>query len=222
MLAHRLGKRAEDDPHLVQLGLEGRRDRNRVEDRVHRDAGERRPLVQRDAQLLVGLEELRIDVGEGLRPVLLRLRRRVVDDRLIVDRRIVDVLPGRLGHGEPVAIGLEAPLEEPLGLPLESGDLPHRLFRKAGRQGLLLDVGDETELVLLGRQLLDGLGIGRGHLFSNFNAIRFGCPGCRHPRSRPARGRGGRARHPAARAGEPSRRRARRASRRPAPRRPPC
>ena len=167
MLAHRLGERAEDDPHLVELGLEGRRDGDRIEDRIDGDAGERGALVQRNSQLLVGLEQLGIDVGERLRPVLLRLRRRVVDDRLVVDRRIVDVLPGRLGHRQPVTVGLEAPFEEPFGLLLEGGDLAHRLFREARRQGLLLDVGDETELVLLGRQLLDGLGIGSGHLFSN-------------------------------------------------------
>ena len=44
-------------------------------------------------ELLVGLEQLGIDLVQALRPVLLLLGRRVVDDRLVVDRRVVDVRP---------------------------------------------------------------------------------------------------------------------------------
>ena len=103
----------------------------RVEDRVDGDAGELRALAQRNAELLVGLEELRVDVVERLRPVLPRLGRRVVDDRLVVDRRVVDVLPGRLLHREPVAVGLQAPLEQPLRLVLLGGDQPDDVFVQA-------------------------------------------------------------------------------------------
>ena len=44
-----------------------------VEDRVHRDPGQARALVQGHPQLLVGLEQLGVDLVQALRPVLLRL-----------------------------------------------------------------------------------------------------------------------------------------------------
>ncbi len=160
VLLDRLGERAEDDSHLLELVAEGRRDRNRVEDGVDRHAGELGPLAQGDAELLVGLEQLRVDLFERLRPVLPGLRRRVVDDRLVVDRRVVDVLPGRLLHGEPVAVRLQAPLEHPLGLVLLRGDEPDDVLGEARRDRLRLDVGDEPGLVLALGQLEDGCRFG--------------------------------------------------------------
>ena len=73
MVLHRLGEGAEDDADLRELLAEGRRDRDRVEDRVHRDAGQLAALAQRNAELLVGLEELRVHLLEALRAVLLAL-----------------------------------------------------------------------------------------------------------------------------------------------------
>ena len=69
MLLHRLGERAEDDAGLGQALLERRRDRDAVEHRVDRDAGQPRALVQRHAELVVGREQLRIDLGQALGPV---------------------------------------------------------------------------------------------------------------------------------------------------------
>ena len=96
MRLHRLGDRAEDDAGLGKLLLEGRDDRDGIEHRIDRDAaarlarpfdaGEDRPLVQRNAELLVDLQELGIDLVERLRPRG-RLRRGVIIEILIVDRR---------------------------------------------------------------------------------------------------------------------------------------
>ena len=61
-------------------------DRDRVEDRVDRHAGEDLLLGERDAELLVGLEQLRVDLVEAAER-LLGLGRGVVDDGLVVDRR---------------------------------------------------------------------------------------------------------------------------------------
>ena len=52
MLPNRLGERAEDDAQLRQLAPERRRDRDAVEHRVDRDAGQQLLLVERDAELV--------------------------------------------------------------------------------------------------------------------------------------------------------------------------
>ena len=131
MRPDRLGHRAEDDARLGQLLLEGgdHRDASRTRHRPRRaafdprafDAGEHGLLLQRDAELGIGLEQLGIDVGEALGPFG-ALRRGVVIEVLEVDFRIVDVRPGRLLHGQPAAIGLEPPGEQPVGLVLLGRD----------------------------------------------------------------------------------------------------
>ena len=73
MLLHGFGEGAEDDAHFVQFGLEGGGDGDAIEHRIHRDAGEHRPLLQRNAELLVGLEQFRIDLVQALGPVALGL-----------------------------------------------------------------------------------------------------------------------------------------------------
>ena len=69
MIADRFGERTEDDADSGQLLPEGRGNRNAVEHRVDRDTGELLALPQRNAELLVGLEQLRIDLVQALRPV---------------------------------------------------------------------------------------------------------------------------------------------------------
>ncbi len=96
VLEHRLRERAEDHAGLRELVLERRGDRDAVEHRVDRDAGEAGALVQRHAELLVGREQLRVHFVEALRAVLL-LRRRVIGDRLVVDRRDAAGAPSRGG-----------------------------------------------------------------------------------------------------------------------------
>ena len=63
VLEHRLRHRAEDHAGLRQLVLEGRDDADAVEHRVDRDARQALLLVERDAELLVRLEQLGIDAG---------------------------------------------------------------------------------------------------------------------------------------------------------------
>ena len=87
VLLQRLRDRHEEHAGLGELGLEGGRDRNRIEHGIDSDAAiaaaalalavlARRPLhaeqhlllAQRDAELLVGAQDLRIDLVERLRP----------------------------------------------------------------------------------------------------------------------------------------------------------
>src|SRR5207245_1282143 len=153
MFVDRLGERAEDDPELREPGLERRRDGDAVEDRIDRDAGEAFLLDQRDSELLVQIPDLRIDVLEAVHR-LLRLRRGVVDDVLVVDRWIGDVRPLRLLHCEPVAVRPETPLEEPLGFVLLARNEPDDVLVEALRRLVLIEVGDEAVFVLLLRHLL--------------------------------------------------------------------
>ena len=121
MLADRLRDRHEDHAGLLQLLLEGGRDRNRIEHGIDRDlalalrphhALQHLDFAQGNAELLVGLQDFRIDLVERA-DRLLRLRRRVVIEILVVDLGIVDARPFRLGHGQPAAIGLQPPLQHP-------------------------------------------------------------------------------------------------------------
>jgi hypothetical protein len=117
VLLHRLRERAEDDPLLLELGPEGGGDRDAVEDGVDRDAGEPLLLGQRDAQLLVCLQQLGIDLVQA-GELLALLGRGVVDDLLIVDLRVVDRRPGGLSVCSAASArnrssGLRAPGEQP-------------------------------------------------------------------------------------------------------------
>ena len=154
MILHRFRERAEDDAELGQLAAERRRDGHRVEHRVDGDVREQLLLLDRDAQLVEGRANFRIDLVEAIE-LLFFGRRRVVAHALIVDRFVLDVLPVRLFHFQPRAERLEAPLEQPLGLALLRRDQAHHVFVEADRDDVLLDVGDEPVLVFGIRQFFD-------------------------------------------------------------------
>ena len=85
VVLHRFGERAEDDADFGQLLLERRRHRHAVEHRVDRDAREQLLLLEGNPELVEGLPDFRVDLVEALQARLL-LRRRVIDDVLVVDR----------------------------------------------------------------------------------------------------------------------------------------
>ena len=105
-------------------------------------------LAQRNAELLVGPENFRVDLVERLRAGLL-LRRRVVIEVLVVDLVVVDPRPVRLLHGEPAAIGVETPRQHPFRLVLLGRNEPDGVLGKALRGLVGFDVGDEPVLVLV-------------------------------------------------------------------------
>ena len=146
MLADRLRDRHEDHAGLLQLLLEGGRDRDRIEHGIDRDAalafgadhaGQHFLLAQWNAEFFVGPENLRIDLVE--RGQFLLLRRRVVIEVLIVDLRIMDARPLRLLHGQPAAIGLQPPLQHPGRLVLLCGNEADGIFRQPARGLVGLD-----------------------------------------------------------------------------------
>src|SRR5690606_13137981 len=87
----------------------------------------------------------------------------IVRDRLVVDRLVLDIGPVmRLDHLGPALVRLQPPLEQPLRLLLLGRNESNGLLRQAGRDGVLLDVGDETVLVLAVDELFNRT----GHQFS--------------------------------------------------------
>ena len=163
MVADRFGDRAEDHPRLVKLVLEGGGDRNAVEHRVHRHAGQRHLLVQRNAQLLVGLQQLGIDFIQRLfqRRVL---GRGIIIGGLIVDLGIMHPRPIRLLHGQPALERAQPPFQHPFRLALLGRNKVHRVFRQPPGRHVHLDIGDEAVFVLL----------------ADFGDLLFGFNGDRH------------------------------------------
>ena len=147
MLLHSLRERAEDNAGLRELFLEGRGDRDAVENGVNGHAGQPGALVQRDTELVIGFQQLRIDFVEALGAVFIRFGRRVVRDFLEVDGRVVHMRPFRLLHIEPLAIGAQPPFEHELGFILARRYGANDVLVEAGRQALGFDIGDETVLV---------------------------------------------------------------------------
>ena len=70
VVLHRVREGTEDHTDGGELLAEGGSHRDRVEDRVDGHARQARAFVQRHVELLVGLEQLGVDVGQALRPVL--------------------------------------------------------------------------------------------------------------------------------------------------------
>ena len=82
-------------PNSASFSLKVVGHRDAVEDRIDGHACQHLLLRQRDTELLVGAEQLGVDLVQALGTVLVRLRRRVVNDALVVDLRIVDHRPPR-------------------------------------------------------------------------------------------------------------------------------
>ena len=150
VLLHRLGDRAEDDAELAELLLEGGRDRDAVEHVVHRDAGQHLLLAHRDAELLVGAQQLGIDLGQALRPVGFGFGRGVVADRLVVDRRVArPSAQRRLLHRRQRASALSRHSIIHAGSPFLAEMKRTIVLVQALGRDLGLDLGDEAVLVLV-------------------------------------------------------------------------
>ena len=112
MITYRLGERTENHAVLGQLLLVRGAHRHAVEHRIHRHTRQALALVQRHAELVVGLQQLGIHLIQTLGPILiLRARRRVVADALIINRLILYMRPARFLHRLPMPKRLEPPVE---------------------------------------------------------------------------------------------------------------
>ena len=150
--------------------------------------GEARALVQRHAELLVGLEQLRIDLVQALRPVLACLGRGVVGDRLVVDGRVAARAPSAARACEPVPQRLQAPVGRNCGSPFLREISRTTSSSRPGRHGVGLDVGDEAVLVAAADQGLQ-LPVGVVCRFTHERTgVRLPTASCRARASASARG----------------------------------
>ena len=135
--------------------LEGGLDGHGVHHGVHGHAAQRHLLLQGDAQLVEGLDELGVHVVQRAGAVLL-LRRGVgvVRYALVVNLRDAQMGPRGHVHRQPVAVGLQAEVQQPGGLAFLFGDEAHGVLREAAVDDVGVHVGGEAVLVLLFGQLL--------------------------------------------------------------------
>ena len=153
VFADGLGDRHEDHAGLRQLSLERGGHRDRVEHRVDGDptlggdALQHFDLAQGNSELLVGLQDLGVDLVEGHRRRA--LGRRIVVDVLVIDLVIRDPRPFGLLHGLPALVSVEAPGQHPFGLVLLGRDEADHVLGDALGGLLHLDRGLEPVLVLV-------------------------------------------------------------------------
>ena len=139
-----------------QLLLVGRGDRHAVEHRIHSHIGEALLLAERNPELVEGFQQLRVHLVEaGL--LLLLLRRRVINDVLVIDRRIAESRPVGLTHLEPLPVGTQAKLQQEGRLLLLAGDQSHHVLTEALGDLFRFDIGDEAVLVRLAHQITNSL-----------------------------------------------------------------
>ncbi len=128
MVLHRLRHGAENHADFGKLFLEGSDDGHTVEHSIYRHARKHLLLSERNTELLVSLKQPRVYFIEALETNFL-LRCRIVVGILKVDRRIGDLCPCRLCHGEPAAEGVQTPFQQPFGFILFRGDETNRILR---------------------------------------------------------------------------------------------
>ena len=155
VLMHGFGNGHKNNTGFSQLGAEGGGNGYRVKNRIHRDAGQRHLLMQRNTQFFVGAQQLRVNFIEAFRFVGHAFGGGIVGHRLKVDFRVVHVRPGRLCHFLPDAEGFQTPFGHPFRLALLSGDKAHHVFIQTGRNGVGLNVGDESGLVVVTNAAFD-------------------------------------------------------------------
>ena len=148
-------------PCFGELGLEGGGDRDAVEDGVDRDAGEPLLLAERDAELLVGRAAAPDRPRRGSSSFFALLRRRVVDDRLVVDRRVTRPSPSRVRLGSAISSQRAVAPSAATSSSHSGSFFLLEISRmtssfRPGRHRFGLDVGDEAVLVLALGELLEG------------------------------------------------------------------
>src|ERR1039457_4779508 len=157
MLANRVAERAEDNPLLGQLLLERRPHRDAIKHRVHGHPGQTFPLLQWNPELLISLQQLRINLVQAPRAIALLLRRGIIHRALVVDRRVMHMRPPPPLHRHPMPNRLEPPLQHELRLILLGRDQADDVLVQARWRRVGLHVGNEAVLVFLLDQSFDCL-----------------------------------------------------------------
>ncbi|MNL26130.1 hypothetical protein D3C87_1476420 [compost metagenome] len=159
MLANGFGNRHEDHAGLGQFRLEGGDDGHAVEHRIHGHAavfhaGQEFLFLQRNAELLVNLQQFRIDLVQRLRAGG-AFRCGIIIEIVEVDLGIADARPCRLFHRQPALVSLKTPFQHPFRLLLLGRDEADNLFRKALRGLVDFDLCLEAVFILVHIDLAD-------------------------------------------------------------------
>ena len=162
-----LGERAEDDALLGKFGSVGGLYGYRVHDGVDGHSAELFLLLEGYAQAVEGVEQGRVDLVEAL-GAFLGLGGGEVGDGLEVYFGDFEVRPPGRRQRQPVTEGLEAEVEQPLGLALQARDCAHHFLVEAALEDVRVYVGHEAVFVLLPDGLVDGAPV--GILLSGFGA----------------------------------------------------
>ena len=171
VVVHRFAETAEDDALLLERRLKGGLHAHAVEHHIHSHAHQTLLFFQRDAQLLEGLHQFGIGLVQAVELRLL-LGRAVVVAVLVVDLGVVHMRPVRLLHLQPQAVGLQPPLQHPLGLVLLRADEADDVLVQPLRGLLALDVRDEAVgVLLLGDLAEDIVGVLCHFVFCSVNPV---------------------------------------------------
>ena len=155
MFAYGLAHRAEDDAFLHQCFLEGSLHGNGVHHGVHGHAAQRHLLLQRNAQLVEGLDQLGIYLIHALGALLLLGRVGVIRNSLVINLRNTEMGPRRHLQRQPVAVSLQAELQHPVGLSLLFGDKTDNILVQTLLDHIGMHIGRKAILVLFLREFLD-------------------------------------------------------------------
>ena len=152
VLLHGLGERTEDDAFLGQGFAEGGGDGHRVKDGVHgHDASQGFALLEGNAQFVESLGQFGIDL---LGTVFVLLGSGKIDNVLKINGRHVQVRPVRHRHGLPLAQGVQAEFQQPLGFFLPGRYHTDDVFVQSLGNELLFNVCHKSFLVFSGSELL--------------------------------------------------------------------
>ena len=121
-------------------------------------------LFQRNAEFVEGVEKLGVDLFERFGPFFLH-RRCVIAYCLEVDFGYVKMGPVGRGEREPVAVGLQAEFEQPVGLSFAGGDKPYHVLVETLGDDLRVDVGGKTIFIVARNRAV------------NVAAARYACAG---------------------------------------------
>ncbi len=148
----RLAERAEDDAQLGEFLAMGGLDRHRVHHGVHSHAGEHLLLLEGDTQAVERIEQLRIDLVEALGRLFL-FGRGIVADRLIVDRRYVEVSPCRHRQCLPMAERLQPEVKQPVGFAFFLRYEAYDVLVESSSDDVAVNVGDKAVFIIGARDI---------------------------------------------------------------------
>ena len=145
-----LGNRTENNPLFGQPRPVGRGDRNAVKNGVHRnDPGQNFLLFERDSELFIGIQKLRINLVQTLGSIGLLFGGGIVKQILIIYLVIGKLGPSRFAHCLPKLKSLQPPFQQPAGFAFFLRDQADNFGIEPLGNRFRLNVGYKTIFVLV-------------------------------------------------------------------------